>query len=160
MDLPPATERTGSEWILPYTSDRRTGTLWEGCCKASLIDSEAYVLTCMFYFELNALRAGMVEHAGECKWSSYGANATGRPDRLLSLHPLYPALGPPAANRQFAYRELFRNHLDEAKLHETRDALDHELVLGRFCFKYKIEAMTHRQTRPAACGRRGPRLAD
>jgi hypothetical protein len=49
--------------------------------------------------------------------------------------------------------------MDEAKLHEIRDALDHELVLGRSCFKDKIEAMTYRQTRlhtrPAACGRRG-----
>jgi putative transposase len=137
---------------------RRTGTLWEGRYKASLVDSEAYLLTCMRYIELNPLRAEMVAHAGEYKWSSYGANAQGWPDPLLSPHPLYSALGPTAADRQFAYRELFRDHMDEAQLHEIRDALDHELVLGRSGFKDKTEAMTQRQTRLGKPGR--PRVED
>jgi len=89
----------------------------------------------------------MVEHAGEYMWSSYGANAQGRTDPLLSPHPLYTALGPAAADRQFAYRELFRHYMDDAQLHEIRDALNHELVLGRSWFKDKIETMTQRQTR-------------
>jgi len=32
---------------------RRTGTLWEGRFKASLVDSERYVLTCYRYIEMN-----------------------------------------------------------------------------------------------------------
>ncbi|TVP90169.1 MAG: transposase [Thioalkalivibrio sp.] len=137
---------------------RRTGTLWEGRYKASLVDSEAYLLTCMRYIELNPLRAGMVEHAGEYQWSSYGANAQGRPDPLLSPHPLYTALGSVPADRQHAYRELFRDHMAEAQLHEIRDALDHELVLGRSSFKDRIEAMTQRQTRLGVPGR--PRVGE
>jgi len=137
---------------------RRTGTLWEGRYKASLVDSEAYLLTCMRYIELNPLRAGMVEHAGEYQWSSYGANAQGRSDPLLSPHPLYTALGSIPADRQHAYRELFRDHMADAQLHEIRDALDHELVLGRPGFKDRIEAMTHRQTRLGIPGR--PRVED
>jgi putative transposase len=39
---------------------QRTGTLWEGRYKATLIDSELYLLTCMRYIELNPVRAGMV----------------------------------------------------------------------------------------------------
>ncbi len=112
----------------------------------------------MRYIELNPLRAGMVEHAGEYRWSSYGANAQGQPDPLLSPHPLYTALGPTAADRQFAYRELFRHHMDETQLHEIRDALNHELVLGRSYFKDKIEAMTQRQTRLGIPGR--PRVEE
>ena len=38
----------------------RTGTLWEGRYKATLIDSERYLLTCYRYIELNPVRAGMV----------------------------------------------------------------------------------------------------
>ncbi|SFO37598.1 hypothetical protein [Nitrosospira briensis] len=38
---------------------RRTGTLWEGRYKATLIDTEAYLLTCMRYIELNPVRAGI-----------------------------------------------------------------------------------------------------
>jgi len=137
---------------------QRTGTLWEGRYKASLVDSEAYLLTCMRYIELNPVRAGMVEHAGEYTWSSYGANAQGRADPLVSPHPLYTALGRAAADRQFAYRELFRDYMNESQLHEIRYALGHELVLGRSCFKDTIEAMTHRQTRLGIPGR--PRVEE
>jgi putative transposase len=137
---------------------RRTGTLWEGRYKASLVDSDAYLLTCMRYIELNPVRAEMVSHAGEYKWSSYGANAQGRVDALLSPHPLYTALGETAADRQYAYRELFRHHLDDILLHEIRDALNHELVLGRSYFKDKIEAMTQRQARLGIPGR--PRVEE
>jgi putative transposase len=137
---------------------RRTGTLWEGRYKASLVDSEAYLLTCMRYVELNPVRAGIVSHPGEYHWSSYAVNAQGRQDTLLTPHPLYLTLGPTPADRQHAYRELFRHRLDTAILHETRDALNHELVLGRSYFKDRIEAMTRRQTRLGIPGR--PRLED
>jgi len=132
---------------------RRTGTLWEGRYKASLVDSDAYLLTYMRYIELNPIRAEMVAHAGEYQWSSYGANAQGRRDPLLCPHPLYTALGVTAAERQHAYRELFRHHLDNDLLHEIRDALNHELVLGRSYFKDKIEQMTQRKTRMGSPGR-------
>jgi len=137
---------------------RRTGTLWEGRYKASLVDSDACLLTCMRYIELNPVRAEMVNHAGEYKWSSYGANAQGRVDALLSPHPLYTALGQTAFDRQHAYRELFRHHLDNSSLHEIRDALNHELVLGRSYFKDRIGAMTERQTRLGIPGR--PRVEE
>lgn len=132
---------------------RRTGTLWEGRYKASLVDSDAYLLTCMRYIELNPVRAEMVNHAGEYQWSSYGANAQGRADALLTHHPLYMALGETASVRQHAYRELFRHRLDSDALHEIRQALNHELVLGRSYFKDKIEAMIERQARLGIPGR-------
>lgn len=132
---------------------RRTGTLWEGRYKACLIDSEPYLLSCMRYIELNPVRAGIVRHASEYRWSSYGANAQGRGDPLITPHCLYTALGSSAAKRQAAYRELFRSHLDDAFVHEIRDALNHELVLGRSRFKDRIEATTQRQTRLGTPGR-------
>ena len=49
---------------------RRTGTLWEGRYKATIIDSEAYLITCMRYIELNPVRAGMVIDPGDYPWSS------------------------------------------------------------------------------------------
>ncbi len=112
----------------------------------------------MRYIELNPVRAQMVQHAGEYKWSSYGANAQGRSDALLSPHPLYTALAATADARRHAYRELFRHHMDDALLHEIREAVNHELVLGRSYFKDRIEAMTRRQTRPGIPGR--PRVEE
>lgn len=134
---------------------RRTGTLWEGRFKAALIDTEAYLLTCMRYIELNPVRAAMVAHPADYPWSSYAMNALGRADALVTPHPIYLALDAVPTRRQQAYRELFRNHLDADALHDIREALNHELVLGRSHFKDKIEAMTERQARLGLPGRPG-----
>ena len=151
---------------------RRTGTLWPflrihaltafvspfisgGRYKASLVDSEAYLLTCMRYIELNPVRANMVAHPSEYQWSSYAANATGKNNHIIEPHPLYQSLGNTAAARYYAYSELFRSHLDPEQVHEIREALNQELVLGRDDFKVKIEQMTQRQTKPKPPGRPG-----
>ena len=122
----------------------RTGTLWEGRFKSSLIDSEMYLLTCMCYIELNPVRASMVEHPGEYKWSSYRHNAQLENDALINKHPIYILLGSTDDERQFVYRELFQRYIDNDTIHKIRDALNHELVLGRSYFKDKIEVMTNR----------------
>ena len=50
----------------------RTGALWEGRFKSSLVDSEQYCLACYRYIELNAVRAAMREAPEDYRWSSYG----------------------------------------------------------------------------------------
>ena len=132
---------------------KRTGTLWEGRYKSCLIDSDEYLFICMRYIELNPVRATMVDHAGEYQWSSYQSNAQGKSDSLITPHPLYLALGKTESLRQEAYRELFRYHVDHETLHEIREALNHELVLGRSYFKDKIEQITNRQARLGVSGR-------
>ena len=139
-------------------SYRRTGTLWEGRYKASLVDSEAYLLTCMRYIEMNPVRAGMVDTPDGYRWSSYAGNARGETNRLISNHPVYDLLGTTAADRQYAYRELFRFHLEDEQIHGIRTALNQELVIGRDDFKERIEMMLKRQTRPGQPGR--PRIEE
>lgn len=85
---------------------KRTGTLWEGRYKASLIDSQQYLLSCMRYIELNPVRAGMVSLPSEYRWSSYGFNAAIKEDENVIAHPLYLALGASEEERCFAYREF------------------------------------------------------
>lgn len=132
---------------------RRTGTLWEGRYKASLIDSDRYLLTCMRYIELNPIRANMVSHPGEYRWSSYACNAMGKSDSLIEPHPLYTALGEGAEERQYAYREMFATAMEYTEIHAIREAVSQELVLGRDDFKDKIERTTKRQTKRRRPGR-------
>jgi len=136
----------------------RSGTLWEGRYKSSLIDSDIFLLTCMCYIELNPVRANMVVHPGDYKWSSYQENAQVSDDKIIDSHPIYMTLGDTADERQFVYRELFQRHLDNDVIHQIRDALEHELVLGSSHFKDKIEKITNRQTRLRRSGK--PRVEE
>ena len=137
---------------------QRSGTLWGGRFKSSLIDSEAYLLTCMRYIEMNPVRAEMVQHPSEYRWSSYHANAVGKENILITPHPIYTSLEKTEKERQHAYRELFSNGLDKSDIHEIREALNQELVLGREDFKDKIQLITGRQTRAGTSGR--PRIKE
>ena len=62
-------------------NNARTGTLFEGRFKSSLVQEERYFLTCLKYIELNPIRAGLVKDPGDYQWSSY------RPNTSLGLRP-------------------------------------------------------------------------
>jgi putative transposase len=131
---------------------RRTGTLWEGRYKATLIDSEHYLLICSRYIELNPVRAGMVAHPGDYPWSSYRAHAHGQSDVVLHDHPLYLALGNTDRARQDAYRELFNVQLDPETVHLIRESTNKAWALGNDRFRQEIEAALQRRTRPLPRG--------
>ena len=86
----------------------RSGTLWEGRFRSCLVAAEDYLLNCCRYIGLNPVRAGMVRHPADYRWSSHRANAEGAPSTVLTPHPLFASLGATAAARQAAYRELSR----------------------------------------------------
>ncbi len=130
----------------------RTGTLWEGRYKATLLNSDQYLLTCMRYIELNPIRANMVKHPSEYSYSSYASNATGKENTLITPHKLYKRLGKTEQERQQHYRSLFRTKINEKTLEEIREATNKAWVLGNERFKDKIEQLTKRQTRPKPRG--------
>lgn len=120
-------------------SYRRSGTLWEGRHKSSLIDSEEYLLSCYRYIELNPVRAGMVRSAGDYLWSSYPANAQGQDDALTQPHEVYQGLGRDARERQQAYRALFKQELGAAHLQELRSGINLCVPVGKARFKAQVE---------------------
>ena len=124
---------------------RRSGTLWEGRHKASLVDADSYLLACYRYIEMNPVRADMVEHPGDYPWSSYHANAYGQSNSRLTAHPLYLALGATPDARQIVYRELFTQTLDNKLLHAIRNAANFSMPLGSDRFKQEIEQAVKRK---------------
>src|SRR4051812_10432636 len=84
----------------------RTGTLWEGRYKSTLIQAERYLLACMVYIDLNPVRAGMVANPADYRWCSYLHYTGRRVDKLVTPHPLYWELGNTPFAREQAYAEL------------------------------------------------------
>lgn len=136
----------------------RTGTLWEGRFKSCLVDTDAYLLRCYRYIEMNPVRAGMVSEPGAFAWSSYRGNALGRWNPLLKPHEQYVRLGRDNTERRFAYAALVAETLDASALEEIRAVLRQERVLGGDRFKADIEAKTqlHCGLRPANRPSRSP----
>ncbi|MEY2632610.1 MAG: transposase [Pseudomonadota bacterium] len=132
---------------------RRSGTLWEGRFRSSPVQEEAYLLACQRYIELNPVRAGMVAHPGAYRWSSYLANAQGEANALIRPHGLYEALGLNVADRQQAYRELFRHELEPGLVDEIRRATNGNFLLGNERFAAEVAAAIGRRVVPGKSGR-------
>jgi len=124
----------------------RTGTLWEGRYKATVIEAESYLVACYRYIELNPVRAGLAEDPRRYPWSSYGANAFGERDPLISPHEVYTRLGRHDAARQAVYRGFFDIPLDETTVTTIRDATQRGWALGSRKFRREIAALVGRRT--------------
>lgn len=132
---------------------RRSGTLWEGRFRSCLTQGEEYVLACYRYIELNPVRANLVPHPRDYRWSSFQANANGIRDALLTPHPEYLRLGPTAQERQTAYQSLFRAHLDPDRIRAIREATNGNFVLGGSRFQQDIALRLERRVTRGKSGR-------
>ena len=131
----------------------RTGTLWEGRYKASLIDSDLYLLTCYRYVELNPVRANMVSRPEDHHWSSYGHNAMGKNNQLIIPHARYEALGGNDASRQSAYRALFVQEIPEDLLQDIRESTNKAWLMGtRADSNNKVDLQLNRRCAPLPRG--------
>ena len=137
---------------------RRTGTLWEGRYRATIIETQPYLLQCYRYVELNPVRAGMVRHPTEYLWSSHRANALGVADPLASPHAAYRALAADDAGRQAVYRALFATAMDRSALDAIRDATNNAWALGSERFRDETAAVAGRRAHPLYDVARGPDL--
>jgi putative transposase len=117
---------------------KRTGTLWEGRHRSSLVQTDRYLLACMRYIELNPVRAGMVDRPEEYKWSSYGINAWAD-EGWLKPHAEYLALNDNGVDRYSAYRGLFKSHLSGKDLELIRKAAHYCQPVGNDQFRREIE---------------------
>jgi putative transposase len=134
----------------------RSGTLWEGRYRATVVDSERYLLTLMRYIELNPVRAGLVAGPGDYPWSSYRRYAQGEsgPNAdWLSPHQDYLKLGPSDLERQLAYRQFFHTAISATDLADIRDCSHKGWALGSEQFKERIERIGHRRASSKGVGR-------
>jgi putative transposase len=143
----------GREYTLKFNRRRcRTGGLWEGRYRATLVDTERYLLTCYRYIELNPVRAGIVAHPIAYRWSSHHANALGDADELITPHDTYWQLGGDDSVRRAAYTALFASVLDESTLQTIRDSTNKGWALGDAAFRERVARITKRRATPLQRG--------
>jgi putative transposase len=140
----------GVSWLMKHLSQRyvqyvnqthqRSGSLWEGRFRSSLLAGSDYILSCYRFIEQAPVRAGLCSHARQYAWSSYRCNAEGKANALVSPHKLYQKLASDAAARSLAYRALAKQALPDTMSEALRRASNGAHVLGNAKFIAQIEA--------------------
>jgi len=132
---------------------KRSGTLWEGRFKSSLIDRELYFLSCIRYIEMNPVRAGIVNTPEVYRWSSYRARAFGEKDAIADLDPWYESLGSSPETRQIKYRQFFYSIIPEYEAGLLREMINKNGIVGSIDFKTQIEQLTRQEITIRPIGR-------
>ncbi len=135
----------GSRYV-HYVNARipRTGTLWEGRFRSSIVNTDRYLLACSRYIELNPVRARIADDPRRYTWSSYLHNAGGVHDPLITAHELYQKLGTTPGDQQVAYRALFADALKPEALDAIRQAASTGDLLGDDDFRQEVEERLQR----------------
>lgn len=85
-----------------------------------MVDTDRYLKICYRHIELNAVRAKICKQPEDYAWSSHRHHACGGPDRVISIHYGYRALGTTAAARRKRYQGWFEERPSEADLAAIR----------------------------------------
>jgi putative transposase len=125
-------QQLGRRYVRTFNARHgRTGTLFEGRFRSSVINGERYFLACQRYIERNPVRAGMVREARDYAWSSHRRYVDGREDPTLTAHECFLRLGQSALERMDAYRRLCAEELDQSVVDRLRVAIQPRHPLAR-----------------------------
>lgn len=123
----------------------RTGTLWEGRFKSSVVDTERYFLLCHRYIELNPVRAGLADSPGRYSWSSHAHYARGETKAFVTEHECFVRLGATSEERRDIYRQLFVQEISYDELTTIRKAANSCSALGSESFLERLSALAGRR---------------
>lgn len=147
------------QWIgrhyVPYYNAKyqRSGTLWQGRYKATILEPDPYFLLCSRYIEMNPVRAGVVSSPDDYPWSSYPHHVGVKPDPVITDHPVFWRLGNTPFDREASYRQLLGQDLPRQDIDQITDATLKGWPLGSDTFKLGLSKVTSRRVSPAKRGR-------
>jgi putative transposase len=126
---------------VPYVNStyKKTGTIWQGRYKASLIDPDTYLINSMLYIENLPVTAGLAKSATPYKWSSAKSNAQGKKNALITPHAKYQDIGRGDKTRQKRYAEMLKAGLTDEVVTDIQDAWQTGTPLGSAKFKAMVE---------------------
>ncbi|MFM9900135.1 MAG: transposase [Polaromonas sp.] len=152
--LPRMMQAVGRSYVR-YFNDltERSGTLWEGRYRSTLIQAEPYFLACQAYIDLNPVRAGITPEAADYPWSSHAHYVGMRLDKLITPHALVWALGNTPFAREAAYAELVRRGVALSKQRALTQSALTGWVLGDQAFVAELQKRTDRRVSPSPAGR-------
>ena len=152
--LPLMMQAVGRRYVRYFNDVQgRSGTLWEGRYRSTLIQTDRYLLTCMAYIDLNPVRAGMVREANDYAWSSHGHYIGQRDDKIVSPHALFWVLGNTPFAREAAYADLVRAGVTPSQQADLTHSALSGWALGEESFVSDLQKRTARRVVKGQVGR-------
>ena len=152
--LPQMMQAVGRRYVRYFNdSQQRSGTLWEGRYRSTLIQTDRYLLACMAYIDLNPVRAGLVAQAADYPWTSHGHYIGRQMDKMVTPHPLVWALGNTPFAREAAYAELVQAGVNPVHQTALTQATLSGWALGEPDFVADLQKRTQRRVVKGQAGR-------
>lgn len=152
--LPQMMQAVGRSYVRYFNdTQQRSGTLWEGRYKSTLVQTERYLLACMVYIDLNPVRAGLANQAADYPWSSYRHYTGQRVDKLITPHALVWELGNTPFAREAAYAEWVQSGISAQQQTALTDSALRGWALGEPDFVAELQKRTQRRVAKSTAGR-------
>ena len=155
--LPHMMQAVGRDYVRIFNKRHdRSGTLWSGRYRSSVLEAETYALPCMAFMDRLPVQIGLVQAAADYLWSSHrqlaGVQSSG-PLSRLSPHPLMWRLGNTPFAREEAYRALVEDGTAVDLLHQLADGAKGGWALGSKAFLDQIQGLSKRRVSKGRAGR-------
>lgn len=131
----------------------RSGSLWAGRFKSSVIEPARWALRCLRLVEQLPVERGLAARAGDFAWSSAAHHAGQRRDALVSEHAEFWSLGNTPFERELRWREFNEHALTSTERSEMESALEGGWALGDAAFLRSLEQQAERRVQQRARGR-------
>ena len=152
--LPSVMQAVGRSYVRYFNQRQgRSGTLWEGRYRSTLIQADRYFLACMVYMDLNPVRAGIAPTARAYAWSSHRHYIGLVDDKMVTPHPLFWTLGNTPFAREAAYAELVATGVSSQQQQALTDSALRGWALGSADYVKDLQKRTSRRVSKARAGR-------
>ncbi len=154
LGLPSLMQAVGRRYVRYFNQRQaRSGTLWEGRYRSTLIQADRYLLACMVYMDLNPVRAGIAATARDYPWSSHRHYIGMSDDKLVTPHALYWSLGNTPFAREAAYAELVAAGIGSQQQQALTNSVLQGWALGEPDYVADLQKRTSRRVTKAKAGR-------
>lgn len=147
--------QTVGRHYVPYFNAKyaRTGSLWEGRFRATVLEAATYFIACSTLIEYQPVALAIAAEQDAYQWSSYAHHIGSGKNPLITDHPAYWALGNTPFEREAAYRRLCEMPPPADLIEKIETATWKAWVLGSDKFKKQLEKLTPRRLHPVKRGR-------
>lgn len=152
--LPQMLQAVGRRYVRYFNDAQgRTGTLWDGRYRSTVLQPEPYVLPCMVALDLEPVRTGLVANVADYAWSSHGHYIGHRVDRLITPHAQFWGLGNTPFAREASYAGLIQLGVSPVQHQTLVDATLKGWALGDANFLLELQKLTPRRLTKGQAGR-------